>query len=492
VSEENPYEKIGVKTFINCCGTRTIHSGTLMLPEVKAAMLAASNQFVNMDDLMHGVGQRLAELTGAEWGMVSSGAAAALCHATAAFVTGGDPEKMLRLPNTEGLKNRVVMMDDGRFTYDQAIRTVGVEVVNVTPETLEDALDDRVALVALLGSREATRLDVFEQTVALAKSRGIPVLVDAASEHLQNPDPYLSRGATLVAYSGGKYLRGPQPSGLLLGEKKWVQTAWCCAAPHHTLGRTMKVGREEVMGLLAAVEYWATERDHVREKAEWALDLKIITKMVEQVGTVTTEVMPGESVRSPVPRLEIRWDAKKIGVSGLALRDELLAGDPCIMLDDRGATEGSVLILPFSLQLGDAIAVGKRIQAVLAAASEPAEADELEPVDVSGEWEIRIAFTDSEAVHQLVIEQDQDNLRGEHRTLFLEGALSGTVCGNEWNLASQIRYEGTHLAHRFIGTVDGSLARGIVELGSSGQSAPGPLNQREYGKAEWVGKRMKQ
>jgi L-seryl-tRNA(Ser) seleniumtransferase len=463
-----------------------------MLPQVKEAMLAASHQFVNMDDLMHGVGQRLAELTGAEWGMVSSGAAAALCHATAACVTGGDPEKMLRLPNTAGLKNRVVMMDDGRFTYDQAIRTVGVEVVNVTPDTLADALDDRVALVALLGSREATRLDVFEKTVALAKSRGIPVLVDAASEHLQNPDPYLTRGATMVAYSGGKYLRGPQPTGLLLGEKKWVQTAWCCAAPHHTLGRTMKVGREEVMGLLAAVEHWALARDHAREKAEWELDLKIIKKVVERVDTVTTEVMPGESVRSPVPRLEIRWDAQKMGVSGLQLRDELLAGDPCIMLDDRGATDGSVLILPFSLQLGDAIIVGERIQAVLAAASEPVVKDDPDPVNVSGTWEIRIAFTDSEAVHQLVIEQDQSALKGTLETLFLEGTLSGSVVGNELNVASQIRYEGTHLAYRFIGTVDGDSARGFVELGSSGQSAPGPLNQREYGKAEWVGKRVRQ
>jgi D-glucosaminate-6-phosphate ammonia-lyase len=333
-------------------------------------------------------------------------------------------------------------------------------------------------------------LDVFEKTVALARSYNIPVLVDAASEYLQNPDPYLERGASMVAYSGGKYLRGPQPSGLLLGEKKWVQTAWRCAAPHHTLGRTMKVGKEEVMGLLAAVEYWFGERDHKREQAEWALDLKIITKMVEQVDTVTTEVVMGESVRSPVPRLEIRWDAKKMGVSGLVLRDELLAGEPCIMLDDRGATEGSVFILPFSLQLGDAIVVGKRIQDVLAGASEPGVIDVPKPVDVSGEWKIEIAFTDSEAKHHFVIVQDESDVTGTHHTLFLEGTLSGTVSGNEWNVVSQLRFEGTHLAYRFVGKVDGDSARGFVELGSSGQSAPGPLNQREYGRAEWVGKRV--
>lgn len=491
MTEENPYRRIGVRTFINCCGTRTIHSGTLMLPEVKEAMQAASNQFVNMDELMPGVGQRLAQLTGAEWGMVSSGAAAALCHATAACVTGGDPEKMLRLPNTTGLKHRVVMMDDGRFTYDQAIRTVGVEVVNVTPDTLADALDDRVALVALLGSREATRFDVFEQTVELARSRGIPVLVDAASEHLQNPDPYLTRGATMVAYSGGKYLRGPQPTGLLLGAKKWVQTAWCCAAPHHTLGRTMKVGKEEVMGVLAAVEYWATGRDHQRESAQWEMDLHIIADAVEQVDTVTTHIMPGESVRSPVPRLEIRWDAGKIGLSGLALRDELLGRDPCIMLDDRGATEASVFILPFSLQVGDAMRVGEAIRTALLAAPAPVKSGHSEAVDVSGTWEIQIAFTDSNAAHQFAIVQDQGDLSGTHQTLFLEGDLSGSVLGDAWQVVSQIRYEGTHLAYRFTGTVNGDSAGGSVELGSSGQSAPGPLNQREYGRAEWTGKRVK-
>lgn len=488
--EENPYKKIGVRTFINCCGTRTIHSGTLMWPEVKTAMMAASNYFVNMDELMQGVGQRLAKLTGAEWGMVSSGAAAALCHATAACVTGGDPEKMLRLPNTEGLKNRVVMMEDGRFTYDQAIRTVGVEVVNVTPDTLADALDDQVAMVALLGSREARRMDVFEKTVSLARSRGIPVLVDAASEHLQNPDPYLTQGATMVAYSGGKYLRGPQSSGLLLGEKAWVETAWQCAAPHHTLGRTMKVGKEEVMGVLAAVEHWAQGRDHEREQAQWDMDLKIIAHAVEQVETVTTEIVFGESLRSPVPRLEIRWDAQRISISGLALRDELLAGDPCIMLDDRGATDGSVFILPFSLHVGEAKIVGERIRDVLNAAPKRIESEISDPVDVSGTWMIEIDFTESQAEHHLHIEQDGRDLNGKHQTLFLEGDLSGKINGQEWQIVSQLRFEGTHLAYRFVGEVQGGSAKGFVELGSSGQSAPGPLNQREYGRAEWVGRRV--
>ena len=490
MNSKNPYLNIGVQPFINCCGSRTIHSGTLMLPQVKAAILAASECFVNMDELMAGVGARLAELTGAEWGMVASGAAAALCHATAACVTGGDPEKMLRLPHTEGLKNRVVMMADGRFTYDHAIRMVGVEVVETQPDDVAEVLDEGVAMLALLGSREAGRLDLFEKTVALARSKNIPVLVDAASEHLQHPDPYLKRGATMVAYSGGKYLRGPQPSGLLLGEKKWVETAWCCAAPHHTLGRSMKVGKEEVMGLLAAVEYWAGDRDHAAEQARWYTDLKTITDFVTQVETVTTAIAPGESHRSPVPRLEILWDARRIGISGLALRKVLLQSDPRIMLDDRGATQGSIFILPFSLQPGEAEIVGQSIRDVLAAASKPADQNLPAPVEVSGLWQIQIDFTEAKAIHHVALDQNGEVLTGNHRTLFLEGPLSGTVSGDKIEIVSQIRFEGTHLAYRFVGVVAGDTVNGLVELGSSGQSAPGPLNQREYGTAPWRGKRL--
>lgn len=461
-----------------------------MLPQVKAAMLAASNHFVNMDELMTGAGQRLAELTGAEWGIVTSGAAGALCHATAACVTGGDPEKMLRLPDTKGLKSRVVMMSDGRFTYDHAIRTVGVEIVEAQLDNYAELLDDNVAMVALLGSREANRLDVFEKTVTLARSKNIPILVDAASEHLQNPDPYLTRGATMVAYSGGKYLRGPQPSGLLLGEKQWIEAAWCCAAPHHTLGRSMKVGKEEVMGLLAAVEYWANDRDHEAEHAQWHADLETISELVTQAEGVTTVVAPGESRRSPVPRLEIRWDSGRIGISGLGVRELLLAQEPRIMLDDRGATDGSVYILPFSLQPGEAAIVGSSIRNVLATASEPSGTTPQTAVDVKGIWEVEISFTGMEAIHQLSIEQSGKILTGQHRTLFLEGTLSGTITGNRIDIVSQIRFEGTHLAYRFVGTVAGEVASGIVELGSSGQSAPGPLNQREYGTAQWQGTRL--
>ena len=191
----DPYSQIGVRSFINCCGTRTIHGGTLMLPQVREAMMAASHFFVNMDELMAGVGERLATLTGAEWGMVAAGAAACLCHATAACVTGGDPELMFRLPDTSGMKREVVMPRESRFTYDHAIRSVGVTIVEVDNLGEMDAVlnRERVGMVALLGTWEADM--TLEAIVEMAPPRGIPVLVDAASEHLQFPEQYTSRGA---------------------------------------------------------------------------------------------------------------------------------------------------------------------------------------------------------------------------------------------------------------------------------------------------------
>jgi D-glucosaminate-6-phosphate ammonia-lyase len=194
------YSDIGVRPFINCCGTRTIHSGTLMLPCVREAMMEASQAFVNMDELMEGVGTRLAEWTGSEHAIVTSGGAASLCVAAAVVVTGGDLELIQRLPQLGGQKDRVVMLKSGRFTYDQAIRAVGATIVEVdTLESLRSELEDeRTAMVALLGTDERSQIPI-ESVTRVAKSQGIPVLVDAASEHLGNPNPYLEAGASMVA-----------------------------------------------------------------------------------------------------------------------------------------------------------------------------------------------------------------------------------------------------------------------------------------------------
>lgn len=489
--DDNPYAKIGVRSFINCCGTRTIHGGTLMLPEAREAMMAASHHFVNMDELMAGVGKRLAELTGAEWGMVAPGAAASLCHATAACITGGDPELMFRLPDTTGMKGHVVMPRESRFTYDHAIRSVGVTVVEVNSlGELEDALDEHVAMVALLGTWEADADMQLEDVVEIAGAKDIPVLIDAASEHLRVPEPYTARGANLVAYSGGKYLRGPQPTGLLLGDRDLVEAAWVHAAPHHTLGRALKIGKEEVMGVMAALEYLVAKRDPEEEHRRWVTDLEEIAKRVTQMPGVGAEVHDPAYGGSAVPRLEIRWDGKRIGMTGLELREWLLDGDPRIMLDDRGATDTSIFILPFSLQPGEAEIVGDRIRETLLDALPARKIELLTTVDVSGTWEIEISHVRKTACHRVEISHIDRSLEGTHQTRWLKNPLFGSVNGDEVVFTSQHRFEGTHLAYRFMGTVSEDGMNGTVEIGSSGQSAPGPLNQREYGTSTWKGRRI--
>ena len=357
-SNANPYLALGVRPFINCCSVRTMHGGSLMLPRVRAAMDAASRQFVNLDELMEAAGKRLAELTGAEWGIVTCGSAAAVALASAACVAGNDPVRMLRLPFTDGWVNRVILPKNQRFAYDQAIRMVGAHIVEIdSVADLEAALREPVAMVAILGTNEEFSKVRLEEIVARVKPLGIPILVDAASEHLQRPSPWLQRGADMVIYSGGKFLRGPQTSGLLLGNKNLVQAAWRNASPHQAFGRPMKVSKEDVIGVLVAVEYWLNERDEAAELRHWHEDLQEIARRVAAVPGVGSEVIePKGVVRVPV--LRVKWEG--IALDGMGLRQRLLDGSPRIMTDDTSATANSLAIDPFQFSPGEAAEVGTR------------------------------------------------------------------------------------------------------------------------------------
>ena len=364
-ANSNPYLALGVRPFINCCSVRTVHGGSLMLPQVREAMAAASRWFVNLDELMEAAGRRLAELTGAEWGIVTCGSAAAVALGTAACVAGNDPVKMLRLPFTDGMVNRVVIPRTQRFAYDQAVRMIGCHIVEIdTRAELDRALDEPVAMVVLLGKQEHLCPVRLEEFAAIMKPRGIPIMVDAASEHLERPSPWLERGADLVVYSGGKFLRGPQTSGLLLGAKPLVEAAWRNASPHQALGRPMKVSKEDIVGVLTAVEHWFAERDGAAEQQKWHDDLATIADQVGRLPGAASEAIAPEGV-DLVPRLRISWDRARYPIDGLGLRQRALDGAPRIMLDDNSATENSIEIDPFQLQPGEAAQVGGAIAAVL-------------------------------------------------------------------------------------------------------------------------------
>ena len=351
------YESIGLRPLINAKGTYTIISGSVVLPQVRQAMYEASQRYVHLEELMEAVGARIAELMECEWGLVTNGCAAALCQITAACVAGTDPEKMARLPDTRGMKNEVIVQKSHRHTYDHAVRMVGVDLIEVvTLADLESAISDRTAMLLVFGDA-AERGEISVHDMAeIGHAHGIPPFVDAAAERPDVPNWYLEQGVDAVGYSGGKCLRGPQAAGLVLGRRELLQAAFINGAPHHALGRPMKVGKEEIMGLLAAVEQWVV-RDHQAEWKAWEERLQKIVDVVGHYTTVQTSIRPpGRSNVAPV--LSVEWDPEKLGISGGEVGRKLSEGTPRVEVFN-GARGFS--IMPYMMQEGDAEVVADRL-----------------------------------------------------------------------------------------------------------------------------------
>ncbi|MFA6944537.1 MAG: hypothetical protein WC220_01430 [Pedobacter sp.] len=256
-------KSIGVEPFVNCKGTNTIMGGSVARTEVRLAMEAVATLNVQMDELVEGVGKRLSELTGAEWGLVTSGAAAGIKLCTIACMTGGNPEKLIRIPDLSGFnKTEVIVPKGSRTVYDHAVRSTGAKIITVdNEEDLKKKIGPNTAMIYMDAEKEAfLPLEVISR---IAKPLKVPVFVDAAAHILTFPNVHLSRGADVVAFSGGKGLKASGSSGLLLGRKDLLMSAWQAAAPHHGPGRDNKVGREEHIGMLAAVKHgfkWTIRR----------------------------------------------------------------------------------------------------------------------------------------------------------------------------------------------------------------------------------------
>jgi len=478
------YRSIGVQPLINAKGTFTVITGSETLPEVKRAMDDASRAYVQMDELMDGVGKRLAELTGAEWGIVTAGCCAALTHTTAACLAGSDPERMQRLPNLEGLKSEVVIPAYSRNVYDHAIRMLGVKIVTVQdPSQLAAAFSDRTAMVYILGGPGDDGPLGTKVVAEIARRHNVPVIVDAAAEILTIPNVHLERGATAVAYSGGKCIRGPQAAGLLLGEKNLLQAAWANSAPHHAFGRSLKVGKEEIMGMLAAVEMWV-KRDHDAEWKEWESWLNSISARVSQINGVSTRVkQPSADLSNRSPSLSIEWDGARLGITGEELSNLLLATEPRVILAGaRGSRPDSMpssaSIVAYMMMPGDDKVVAERLYAALSSPPkfESPVQPEGAPAMVAGQWAMQLEFQRGSAEHTIFLEQDGSKLVGTHQGEFYSGDLNGTVAANTVRFRSSHQAEGTRLSYEFTGTVEGDTMGGKVNLG-------------EYGEATWKAER---
>ncbi|MBV8820262.1 MAG: Cys/Met metabolism pyridoxal-phosphate-dependent protein, partial [Acidobacteriaceae bacterium] len=335
------YKSIGVRPIINCRGTLTVISGSMEMPQVREAVESAGHHHVVLDELMEGLARRLAEITGAEWALVSAGCAAGIAHTTAACVCGGNPDLLVRIPDLSGFaKDEVVIPKASRNEYDQAIRSVGVRIIEVgdTAE-YEAALGPKVAMVYIMsGPRMENGPLNYDAVYSIAKKKNVPVFTDAAAEMLTVPNIYLERGSTFVGYSGGKCLRGPQCSGLILGRKDLLQAAWVCSAPHHGHGRTMKIGKEEMVGLLAAVELWV-QRDHDKEDEVWTQWMQNIGNAVTKIEGVSANVRQPRGLGNHSPGLAITWEAAKLGITGEEVAGLLWNTEPRIALN-AGAVGG--------------------------------------------------------------------------------------------------------------------------------------------------------
>jgi len=467
----NIFQSIGVEPIINCRGTFTIIGGSIERPEVRAAMEAASKDFIQYDELADGIGKRLAELTGAEWGMVSAGCAAGMKHITAACVTGGNPEKLIRIPNLEGFdKTEVVIPTPSRNVYDHAIRNIGVKVIQVdTPEELERALNERTAMIYLMADEDTEPGQPFslENVVKIAKPHKVPVLVDAAAEVLTIPNTHLQRGADVVVYSGGKAICGPQCAGLILGRKDILMSAWQASSPHHGPCRDNKVGREEMIGMLAAVETWI-KRDHASEWKTWLSYLDTISKKVSTIGGVTTSVFEPTALSNKSPVLNIYWDPVKFNVTGEEIAEELGRTKPRVAVGGEtkdGKT--SINITTGQMQPGNDKVVADRVYEVLTKKREPKMTAMVMPnVNLTGSWDATVQFFSSTSNHMLFIEQDGKWIKGSHKGEFTVRELTGEVeSDTSVKMRSVDRHPADSITFIFSGTISGETISGSIYMG---------------------------
>lgn len=360
------FKELGLRTFINAAGTYTTLTASLMQPEVVAAIEYASKHFVRLNELQDAAGKRIAELIGCEAAMVSSGAAGALLAGTAACVAGSDQEKIRRLPDTEGMKNEVLIQKSHRYGYDHAVRATGIKMIEVeTREDYERAAGPRTAMALFFNDADPRGQIKIEEWIALGKKHGIPTFNDAAADvpPVENLSKYIKMGFDLVTFSGGKNICGPQSAGLLLGRKDLIEAARLNVSPYSdSVGRGCKVNKEEILGMMVAVENYM-KRDHAAEWKEGERRVNLIAGAVKSLPSVTTEVqLP--AIANRVPHLHIKWDQSKISVPEVVKK--LREGDPAIEVTP--SSREALVINTWVSQPGDAEIVAKRLKEILKAA----------------------------------------------------------------------------------------------------------------------------
>jgi seryl-tRNA(Sec) selenium transferase len=476
---DNLFTRIGVRPLINGRGTFTIISGSRSLPQVKQAMYDASFYFVQLDEMMDSIGAQLGKLTGAEWGIATTGCEAAICLATIACIAGTNVEQCQALPYTKR-RDQVIIPKHSRNPYDFGVRMPGVEIIEVdSAEELRSKISARTAMIYILSSPASEKGPLSIKNIcSIAKEKNVPTFVDAAAEEPIVPNIHLAAGATLVGYSGGKCLRGPQSSGMLIGDKNLCKAAYYQASPHHCYGRALKCSKEEAMGLLAAVQQWY-KRDHAAEQREWRSWLNNIEARLKPLPSTSFEYLEPEDLSNKSPRLRIHWDATVLKITGTELVARLDAGTPRIVVDGGmgrrpDMMKSSITIMPYMMDPGEDTIIASAIYEGL---TKPGHYEDPviptgAPASVEGTWAVTVQYPRGIGEQKFTIQQTGNDLSGTQNGEIYNATLKGIIHADQIELRSNMEVGGNSIPWTFKGTVQGSNITGTVHMG-------------EYGDATW-------
>jgi L-seryl-tRNA(Ser) seleniumtransferase len=339
------FKELGVRTFINAAGTYTAMTASQMPDEVMQAINYASKEYVMLDELQDKVGERIASLVRCEAATVTAGCFSAITLGLAGVLTGLDPKKAVQLPHLEGsgMKTEVICQKAHDIGYNQALRNCGVKLIFVeSAKELEAAINEKTAMLWYLNANTLLGKISPEEFVKIGKKHNIPTMNDCAADvpPVENLWKFTQMGFDLVTFSGGKAIKGPQSAGLLLGKKELIAAARLNAPPRANLGRGMKVNKEEVLGMLAALELYIS-KDHQKEWKMWEEQIAHINNAVKSVNGIETKVEVPQ-IANHTPTLNISWDTKKIHSTGEELKEVLRKGHPSIEVAGGGPNSFSV------------------------------------------------------------------------------------------------------------------------------------------------------
>ncbi len=372
-SSGNPYEELGVTTVINCQGTMTVLGGSVLRPELEAVMAQAGQHFVRLLELEVAAGKRIAEmlkLPAGNTALVTSGAAAAIQSGLAGILTGSNEQFIKQLPDLTGMKSEVIIQKSHRNPFDHQLRSTGVKLIEIeTREDLRKAVNEKTAMMHFTNFANAAGQIKVDEWPKLAKEYKIPCMNDAAADtppvsHLWD---YTNMGYDLVTFSGGKAIRGPQCAGLLVGRTELVANALLNNSPHEdTLGRSQKVGKEEIVGMVKALELYLNE-DHEALWKNWQNQLDYISAQITKVPGVTTKFFVPD-IANHVPHMDIAWDSAKISLTPQEVSKLLRESKPSIVLTS-GEERPGLSMNSFMLKAGEYKIVADQLVKVLRAHS---------------------------------------------------------------------------------------------------------------------------